>query len=123
MLLRFADENSLIKGTYHFSTRHLTCSVRSVRHNQIIIVRVSVSYRPQTPAKQITAAVNTQDLYTESTLTRSLVIRRCLLSFIIQCLTAELWWGNVRERNHLEDVGVNASIIFKSILTKSAGRT
>ena len=29
----------------------------------------------------------------------------------------------MRERNHLEDVGINASIIFKSILTKSDGRT
>jgi len=29
----------------------------------------------------------------------------------------------MRERNHLEDVGVDASIILKSILMKSDGRT
>ena len=29
----------------------------------------------------------------------------------------------MRERNQLEDAGVDASIIFKSILTESAGRT
>jgi hypothetical protein len=26
------------------------------------------------------------------------------------------WWGNMRERNHLEDTGVNERIILKWIL-------
>jgi hypothetical protein len=28
------------------------------------------------------------------------------------------WWGNVRERDHMEDPAVNASIIFRQIFKK-----
>jgi hypothetical protein len=122
-LLRFANEKSYNTNLPLFYMTLLTRSVRSVRHNHIIIVLYLCLTGPQPPAKQVTAAVNTRDVYTESTLTKYLVIGRCLLSFIIQCLKAEVWWGNMRERNHLEDAGVDASIIFKRILTESAGRT
>ena len=31
----------------------------------------------------------------------------------------EFWWGNVRERKHLEDPGVGERMILKSIFRKS----
>jgi hypothetical protein len=33
------------------------------------------------------------------------------------------WWGNLKERDHLEDVGVGRRIILKVILKKWDGRT
>jgi hypothetical protein len=32
---------------------------------------------------------------------------------------AEFWWGNMRARDHLEELRVGGSIILKSILNKS----
>jgi len=32
-----------------------------------------------------------------------------------------LWWGNLRERGHLKDPGVNGRVILKGILKKSVG--
>jgi hypothetical protein len=37
-------------------------------------------------------------------------------------MLTEFWWGNLRERNHLEDMGVDESIILEWILEKSVGR-
>jgi hypothetical protein len=31
------------------------------------------------------------------------------------------WWGNLRERDHLEDIGINGRIIFEWILEKLVG--
>jgi hypothetical protein len=33
----------------------------------------------------------------------------------------ELWWGNVRERDHLEDPGVDGTIILRWIFRKWDG--
>ena len=30
----------------------------------------------------------------------------------------EFWWGNLKERNHLEDLGVDERIIIKIIFKK-----
>ena len=35
---------------------------------------------------------------------------------------AVLWWGELRERNHLGDTGVNWKIILNRILKKSVGK-
>jgi hypothetical protein len=37
---------------------------------------------------------------------------RCILGF---------WWGNLRERGHLEDPGVNGQIILRRIFKKLDG--
>jgi hypothetical protein len=34
---------------------------------------------------------------------------------------AEFWWGDLRERDHLKDLGVDGSIILKWILKKWDG--
>jgi hypothetical protein len=34
---------------------------------------------------------------------------------------AEFWWGNSRERDHLQDLGVGGSIILKWIFRKCDG--
>jgi hypothetical protein len=34
---------------------------------------------------------------------------------------APFWWGNIRERHNLEDLGVNGSLKLKRILWKSFG--
>jgi hypothetical protein len=31
----------------------------------------------------------------------------------------EFWWGNMSDRDYMEDIGVNGRIILKSILNKS----
>jgi len=33
-------------------------------------------------------------------------------------LHTEFWWGNLRERNHLEDLGVEGRIMLKRIFKK-----
>jgi hypothetical protein len=33
------------------------------------------------------------------------------------------WWGKVREKDHLEDKGVDERVIIKWILRKSVGKT
>jgi len=32
------------------------------------------------------------------------------------------WWGKPRDRDHLEDIGVDGRIILKGVLKKSVGR-
>jgi hypothetical protein len=32
------------------------------------------------------------------------------------------WWGNLRERDHLEDLGIDERIILKSILKEAGWR-
>jgi len=32
------------------------------------------------------------------------------------------WWGNLREREHFEDLGINRRVILKLIIRKSNGR-
>ena len=32
------------------------------------------------------------------------------------------WWGNLREREHFEDLGINGRVILKLIIRKSDGR-
>jgi hypothetical protein len=34
-------------------------------------------------------------------------------------LDAQVWWGNLRERNHLEDIGIVGRIILKGNFKKS----
>jgi hypothetical protein len=34
---------------------------------------------------------------------------------------AEFWWGNLRERHHLEDLGVNGKIMVYRIVKKWDG--
>jgi len=34
---------------------------------------------------------------------------------------AGLWWGNLRERGHLEDIGIDGGIILKCIFKKWVG--
>jgi hypothetical protein len=32
------------------------------------------------------------------------------------------WWGNLKEREHFEDLGINGRVILKLIIRKSDGR-
>jgi len=34
----------------------------------------------------------------------------------------EFWWGNLKERDHLEDLHIDGRVILKSILKKCNGR-
>ena len=44
-----------------------------------------------------------------------------LILYTILCETGgvhtESWWGNLRERDHLEDLGVDGRVILKFIVT------
>jgi len=40
---------------------------------------------------------------------------------IITVWETGFWWGNLRERNHLEDLGVDGKIILKCIFKKLEG--
>jgi hypothetical protein len=34
-----------------------------------------------------------------------------------------VWWGNLRESDHLEDLGLSGKIILKRVFKQSVGRT
>jgi len=36
---------------------------------------------------------------------------------------AGIWWGNVKVRNHLEDLGIDGKLILKWVSNESFGRT
>jgi hypothetical protein len=40
-----------------------------------------------------------------------------------QMVRTGFWWGNLRERDHFEDLGVDETVILKWILRNSLGRT
>jgi hypothetical protein len=37
-------------------------------------------------------------------------------------VTAEFWWGNLTERNHLEDLGIDERVILKYIFKNWLGK-
>jgi hypothetical protein len=68
------------------------------------------------------------NLYSSSNITEVIKSERMRQAVHIACMRerrdtyAGIWWGNMSEREHLEDPGVDVRMILKWILKKRCGR-
>jgi len=53
------------------------------------------------------------DLYCSPYIVRVIKSRRMRWAGHIVCMGERFWWGNLRERDHLEDPGVDGRIILR----------
>ena len=52
------------------------------------------------------------------------VIKARIIKWVghVACTGRGFWWGNLRERDHLEEPGIDGTIILRGIFRKWAGR-